>query len=215
MRPRGHDGSPFTFVRKIAMEIHNTIKVAEGLSRFWRSARGWAPAGAADLLEEARLDRFLSFAHTLPDFVDQFSEGTAEARLIVGYATLRSMSESTLKLFFSVYYEDYRKDPDIIRIRNGDVADPDDSKFDQLIHLFSLKGAPEFIPLLRRIQSRGNAIHAFKDRLTGTQSELIDDINQFGDFLIEVNARFPYPDDMYNPELALASSEHAIRILSR
>jgi hypothetical protein len=53
-----------------------------------------------------------------------------------------------------VSYEDYRKDPEIIRIRNGDVTDPDDSKFDQLIHLFSLKGAPSFVPLLRRIQSR-------------------------------------------------------------
>ena len=87
------------------MEIHNTIKVAEGLSRFWSSARGWAPEGAADLLEEARLDRFLSFAHTLPDFVEPFSRESSEARLIVGYATLRSMSESLLKLFFSVYYE--------------------------------------------------------------------------------------------------------------
>jgi hypothetical protein len=196
------------------MEIHNTIKVADGLSRFWPSARGWAPEGAADLLEEARLDRFLSFAHTLPDFVEPFSEASAEARLIVGYATLRSMSESLLKLFFSVYYEDYRKDPEIIRIRNGDVTDPDDSKFDQLIHLFSLKGAPRFVPLLRRIQSRGNGIHAFKDRDTGTQAELIEDIRAFGDLLVEVNGRFPYPDDFYNPEFALASSERARRMLA-
>ena len=185
------------------MEIINTIiRVADGLSRFWPSARGWAPEGAADLLEEARLDRFLSFAHTLPDFVEPFSSDSAEARLIVGYATLRSMSESLLKLFFSVFHEDYRRDPEIIRIRNGNVTDPDDSKFDQLIHLFSLKGAPSFVPLLRRIQARGNGIHAFKDRDIGTQSELIEDIRAFGDLLVEVDARFPYPDDCYDPAYA-------------
>jgi hypothetical protein len=113
-----------------------------------------------------------------------------------------------------VSYEDYRKDPEIIRIRNGDVTDPDDSKFDQLIHLFSLKGAPSFVPLLRRIQSRGNGIHAFKDRETGTQSELIEDIMAFGDLLIDVNARFPYPDDHYDPALALADSERARQLFA-
>jgi hypothetical protein len=191
------------------MEIHKTITVIEGICRFWSSPSGWAPETALNLLEEARLDRFLSFAHTLPDFVEPFLPEVAEARLIVGYASLRSMSESLLKLFFSVYYEDYRCDPEIGRIRNGNVTDPNDSKFDQLIHLFSLKGTPSFALLLRRIQSRGNGIHAFKDRDTGAQSELIKDIEEFGDLLIDINARLPYPDDLHDPALALASREYA------
>ena len=150
------------------MEISYTIKVAEDLSLAWSSPRGWASEEAADLLEAARLDRFLSFAHTLTDFIEPFPNDSSEARLIVGYTTLRSMAESLLKLFFTVYFEDYRTDNEILRIRRGDVSDPNDSKFDQLIHLFALKAGGSHELLLRRIQFRGNAIHAFKNHLLHT-----------------------------------------------
>lgn len=189
------------------MKPKDTIKVAEGLAKFWAAPHGWAPDGAATLLSEAKLDRFASFAHTLEDFLHPFPKQSYDARIIIGYATLRSMAESLLKLFFSIYFEDYSKDPEIIRIRRGEVSDPDNSKFDQLIHLFSLKGGHDCIPLLRRIQARGNGIHSFKDREIGVQHELIEDIEAFGNLILETNARLPYPDDMYNPAFHIQSQK--------
>ena len=81
---------------------------------FWSESHGWAPSDAADLLAEARLDRQLSFTHTLYDYLAPFPQDAAEARQILGYTTLRSLCEGALKLFFSVWFEDYRKDQDAV-----------------------------------------------------------------------------------------------------
>jgi len=58
--------------------IDKTIRVTQALERFWSASHGWAPKDAADLLAEARLDRQLSFSHTLRDYLAPFRP---EARL--------------------------------------------------------------------------------------------------------------------------------------
>lgn len=182
--------------------INKIIQVTKAQEQFWSQSHGWAPSVAADLLAEARLDRQLSFAYTLHDYLAPFSPDAAEALQILGYTTLRSLCEGELKLFFSVWFEDYSKDQDAIYHRKGALVSPEDILFDRLIVLYAKKGNSKFEPFLRRIQKRGNAIHHFSDRDIGTQAELVADIVEFKEFLLAVNGQLPYPDDIYDPALA-------------
>lgn len=179
--------------------IDKIIRVTKAQEQFWSRSHGWAPSAAADLLADARLDRQLSFTHTLHDYLAPFPPEAAEARQILGYTTLRSLCEGELKLFLSVWFEDYCKDQHAVYGRKQALVSPEDIAFDRLILLYGENGDAKFEPFLRRIQQRGNAIHHFRDRDIGTQAELIADIVEFKEFLLAVNAQLPYPDDFYNP----------------
>jgi hypothetical protein len=179
--------------------IEEIITATEGIERFWRRSHGWAPAEAATLLASARLDRQTSFARTLEDYIEPFSPEQSEARQILGYATLRSLCEGVLKIFFAVWLKDYLRDPDAFRDVNGKPIPPEKVRFDKLIAFYTRKIDGSYEPFLRRIQSRGNAIHHFTDRNIGVQAELIDDIIHFRNFLLAVNCGLPYPDGVYDP----------------
>lgn len=179
--------------------INTIIRITKAQAQFWGRAHGWAPIAAADLLAEARLDRQIAFTHTLHDYLTPFSLESAEARQILGYTTLRSLCEGSLKLFFSVWFEDYRRDQDVVLDRQQTLVLPEDIAFDRLIALYAKKGDSRFEPFLRRIQQRGNAIHHFSDRDIGTQEELVVDIIEYNRFLLAVNGQLPYPDGVYDP----------------
>jgi len=179
--------------------IQKIIRVTKALNEFWLNCRGWAPESAFELIQEARLDRQLSFANTLPDYEVIFNKDVEEAKIIMGYATLRGMSESAIKLFLSAFIEDYLKNPLVDRKKNK-VIKPKEIGFDSLIGLYVKHGDPLFEDYLRRIQFRGNAIHHFNDREIGNQSELIEDIKMFKNFLLAVNSQLPYPDGYFNPK---------------
>jgi hypothetical protein len=182
--------------------ILEIIRVTEGMECFWRSCDAWAPAKAAALLASARLDRQTSFTQTLCDYVEPFEAKQSEAKQILGYATLRSLCEGVLKLFLAVWLESYLADEDAVRDRNGSIVPPEKVCLDQLIAFYTNRIDTDHEEFLRRVQQRGNAIHHFTDRDIGTQDELIHDIIQFLDFLLAVNARLPYPDDVYDPSYA-------------
>jgi hypothetical protein len=174
-------------------EVAKIIAITQEMAAFWRKSYGWAPRNAADLLAAARLDRQVSFAHTLYDYLETFPPCQVEAKQILGYATLRSMCEGVLKLFFAVYFNDYSNDPDAVRDRKKNIVEPGDVNFDRLIALYSKKADSTHDAFLRRIQARGNGIHHFTDRDMGTQSELISDICQFLEFIDDVDSGLPYP----------------------
>ena len=159
--------------------LNKIIATTEGMECFWRRSSGWAPAEAAKLLASARLDRQTSFTHTLHDYVEPFSPEQSDARQILGYATLRSLCEGVLKIFFAVWLKDYLRDPDAPD-RNGNVIPPEKVKFDRLIAFYTKKIDADYEPFLRRVQARGNAIHHFSDHDIGTQDELIEDIIHLG-----------------------------------
>ena len=182
--------------------IAKIIRVTEAQERFWSRPHGWAPSAAADLLAEARLDRQLSFTHTLHEYLQPFSPDVAEARQILGYTTLRSLCEGALKLFFSVWFEDYCQDKDAVYGPKQTLVSPEEIAYDRLIALYTKKGESKFETFLRRVQERGNAIHHFRDRDIGTQSDLIADIVEFKEFLLAVNSQLPYPDEIYDPARA-------------
>ncbi len=183
----------------ILNEISKIIRVSEALRNFWSDCCGWAPERAASLLAEARLDRQVSFAKTLSEYFEQIPDETLDAKMILGYATLRGMCESTIKLFISVYVEDYLSDSDVILNRNGIAVLPRDINFDRLITFYLRKGDASFEEYLRRVQQRGNAIHHWSDRDIGTLDELRQDIREYRSFIIAVNNQLPYPDETFDP----------------
>ncbi len=180
--------------------IDKIIRITDAQSTFWRASHGWAPIEAANLLSKSRLDRQTSLARTLHDYAAQPNAAILDARLILGYVTLRSLCEGLIKLTFSVHYLDYQKDVNAIR-RKGAIADPDEMTLDPLIGLYDKVFSDQWVPYLRCVQAKGNAIHGFKDRSLGTFAELQSCITQYRDFLIQSDGKLPYPDEICRPSL--------------
>lgn len=179
-------------------DVQKIIGVTGALQKFWSNCGGWAPESAANLLEEARLDRQVSFANTLGEYFESIPEISLDAKKILGYAILRGMCESSIKLFISVYVEDYLADSAVVKRGNVAVL-PKEIKFDRLISFYLSKGDASFENYLRRVQHRGNAIHHFKDRDIGSLAELREDIVTYKSFIIAVNDQLPYPHGSFNP----------------
>jgi len=175
--------------------IEKIIRVSDAQAAFWKNSHGWAPLAAANLLSKSRLDRQCALARTLRDYLRKPSPDEEDARLILGYVTLRALCEGVIKLTFSIWYCDYQKDVNALKERNGKVQDPDGATFNPLIDLYQKKFTAKWTPFFRRIQTRGNAIHAFKDRPLGSFSELQEAIEEFKEFLIDADSQLPYPDD--------------------
>jgi hypothetical protein len=180
-----------------AKAINEIIAILKSQHDFWPNSQGWAPSNAIIRLERARLDRSLSFAHTLQNYFAPFPKGSGDAQQILGYATLRSLCEGAIQLFITVYYNDYLSDNDVIKSKRKSVettVEPEDAFLDPLITFYLKKGDNKFGPYLTRVKMRGNAVHHFKDRDIGTQAELKADILAFRDFLWSINLQLPYPD---------------------
>jgi hypothetical protein len=185
--------------------IDEIIAVLWAQHRDWPRAGGWAPSNASALLEAARLDRQLSFAHTLRDFLAPFPKESADARQILGYATLRSLCEGAIQLFITVYYNDYIADKKPITKRNSktrevEIVVPERAQFSALIEFYVRNGDPALRPFLERVKDRGDGIHHFREREIGTQDELKADIVLLRDFIISIDGRLPDPPPLPDPD---------------
>jgi hypothetical protein len=180
--------------------IDEIVATLAAQHRSWPRAGGWAPSNAAALLEVARLDRQLSFAHTLRDNFVPFPKESADARQILGYATLRSLCEGAIQLFITVYYNDYIKDEKPIPRRKGEIVDPENAQFSDLIKFYLIHGDPAFEPFLARVKARGNTIHHFRDRVIGTEDELKADVIRLRDFLASTDTQLPDPPPHPDPD---------------
>jgi hypothetical protein len=119
--------------------------------------------------------------------------------------------EGVLKLFLSVYLDDYRSDSDVRRTRAFNMkkqilSDPDGLALDGILGYLDLARllADEQLRLARKVQMRRNAIHAFRDRELGTTEDLHEALRMFRAMLCSLNARLPYPDCLdVSEEMAL------------
>jgi hypothetical protein len=181
--------------------IDEIVAILAAQHKFWPRAGGWAPSNASALLEVARLDRQLSFAHTLRDNFVPFPKESADARQILGYVTLRSLCEGAIQLFITVYYNDYIADKEPITRRNRKkIVDPEDAQLSDLIEFYVRHGDPAFESFLARVKTRGNAIHHFREREIGTQDELKAEIVLLRDFLASVDSQLPDPPPVPDPD---------------
>jgi hypothetical protein len=196
--------------------IQRIITLTDGLTKFWKSAHGWAPIEAAELLSKSRLDWQASLAKQLHLFENIANEHET-GLLILAWTTLGSLTEGIMKLFLSVFYKDYhaeslKVDSSAIKNRKGNLIDPDSLMLEKLKVFFSEKVWPEWareewikngemdwINWINKIQQRRNAIHAFKDRDIGSFEEFHKELKNYLLFMRKLSYALPYPDDIYQP----------------
>jgi hypothetical protein len=188
--------------------IDRIVALNRNLARFWRTADGWAPIEAAGLLSKSRLDWQVSLSRCLRLWIKTPHDRLEDGELILAWAKLGSLTEGTMKLFLSVFFQDYQKDIDGLKAagayHNQKQApiSPDGLSLDVMRAYFKkgeLLGA-EIDPYVELVQQRRNAIHAYKDRPIGDDQEFQAAVLSYLRMLREVNARLPYPDGIYAPQ---------------
>ncbi|WP_050385869.1 hypothetical protein [Bradyrhizobium pachyrhizi] len=183
------------------------IKLNDGLQEFWSKSHGWAPIEAAGLLSKSRLDWQVSLSKTLHMWIEKPSHALTPGELILAWANLGSLLEGTLKLFLSVWYNDYAADIENLKKagafnkKKNKIVEPDVLMLEPLRKYFAQKGllSKNSLALIKLVQQRRNAIHAFQNKDIGTTKEFNDALRCYLDTLREVNGRLPYPDDIYSP----------------
>jgi hypothetical protein len=193
--------------RSIEDAISRIQALNDGLRKFWSQASGWAPEDAATLMSKSRLDWQVSLSGSLRHWICDSAQDLEDGDLILGWANLGSLIEGTLKLFLAVYYQDYKNDLETLKTtqawhkKNQVLLDPDSLALDTLIDYVGKKSlfTPDEIALCKLVQSRRNAIHAFKDRPIGTGPELYAAIKKYLTMLRATAYALPYPDECYMP----------------
>src|SRR5579859_1182306 len=94
--------------KSIKEVVQRIVNLNKGLADFWGNANGWAPTDSANLLSRSRLDWQVSLSESLGHWTGR--KKISDGDLILAWANLGSLVEGTMKLFLSVYYEDYKKD---------------------------------------------------------------------------------------------------------
>jgi hypothetical protein len=165
---------------------------------FWKSTHGWAPVEAAGLLSRSMLEWQASLSTSLLRWVSASTDGD----LILAWANLGALVEGQLKLFLSVYYNDYSAEVDVIRDRRGRLIDIDGSTLEPLRQFFARRiwtVGSDWNVYIKRIQKRRNAIHAFRARDIGSFEDWRNELPVHLSFVRDINSRVPYPDTIYEP----------------
>ena len=174
-------------------------QVTVAVMGFWKSAQGWATVEAAGLLSNSMLEWQASLAGSLAGWL---SSAETDGNLILAWANLGALVEGQLKLFLSVYYKDYTLDVDAIKRHTGAMIGPDEANLEQLRQFFVKRiwsqGA-DWNPYIKLVQQRRNAIHAFRSRDIGDFDEWRLQTKSHLKFILDLNSRLPYPDDVYSP----------------
>ncbi|QIK40096.1 hypothetical protein [Pontivivens nitratireducens] len=180
--------------------VERIILINSKLSGFWSSAHGWAPEDAASLLFKSRLDWQVSLSETLHLWIDR--DPMTDGELILAWANLGALLEGTLKLFFSIYYSDFQTDIEALKKANAydhkkkTHKEPDGLTLEVLRRYVIQKNlfVEAHREMFQLVQSRRNAIHAYKDRDLGTVNEFRDSVCGYMKFLTYVDLSVPYPD---------------------
>jgi hypothetical protein len=192
-----------------ALEVIQRIETLNrGLALFWKAAHGWAPLEAAGLLSKSRLDWQVSLSSSLRLWLREPLQALNDGDLILAWANLGSLVEGTLKLLLSVYYDDFQKDIDALKAagaynqKKHALMPPDGLTLEPLRKYVLARDlvGPAGTALIKLVQERRNAIHAFKDRPIGDATEFWQAVRDYLALLHSVNGRLPYPGDLWRPK---------------
>jgi len=175
---------------KVAVLIRNMMT-------FWKNSAGWAPVDAASLLNKSMLEWQSSLADLLPGWNRPLTDG----ELILAWANVGAIVEGQLKLFLSVYYEDYAADVEALK-KNGKLVDPDAITLEPLRVYFKKKiwhSSENWDEWILMVLQRRNAIHAFKCKDIGSSADFHAEFHRLLEFAHSINSRLPYPNDVYIP----------------
>ena len=171
---------------------HDILATTERIVSFWSSAHGWAPDSAADLLAKSRLDWHMSLTESLKIWLDK-SELT-DGEFILAWANIGTLIEGSMKILLSVHYADYATDIENFKKDNGKLVDPDNLALEKLRQFFKKKDImPEWQEFIEDVQTKRNAIHAYKNRNIGTFEDFKSSVEQYANFLEEIDVHLPYP----------------------
>ncbi|MFL8936245.1 hypothetical protein ACKA06_05530 [Rossellomorea oryzaecorticis] len=188
--------------------VDKIIELNKHVRDFWSNALGWAPVEASNLLSKSRLDWQVSLSYSMKRWNECSCYEAEDGDLILAWANLGTLVEGTIKLFLSVYLNDYLDDSTNYKNKKG-VIHPDEITFEKLRQYFKNKiwkdkvSASEFDDWVLFMQQRRNAIHAFKSREIGTFDDFKSHTKKYLAFLMYHLDRLPYPDDQYGPDLYL------------
>ncbi len=176
--------------------IQHIIRLNTQLAAFWGASHGWAPREAAELMSKSRLDRQVSLSKCLNIWISENMIEKEDGALILAWANLGSLVEGTLKLFLSVYYNDYKNDINAIKYK-GELQDPDGLMLEKIRQFFNKNDlySPTFQAFVEKVQRYRNAIHAFKDKDIGTVNHFYDCLRTYLEMIHDLNGRLPYPDE--------------------
>ncbi len=176
-----------------------TAHLINGMMTFWKTAQGWAPIEAAALLSKSMLEWQSSLAGSLSKWTGEMNDG----ELILAWVNVGALVEGQLKLFLSVHYKDYLGNIEAaFKDKNGAVVDPDGVTLDKLRVFFKKNiwsSTDTWDAWILLVQQRRNAVHAFKAKDIGTPDELHATLRTLRTFVLEMNRRLPYPDEVYEP----------------
>lgn len=199
--------APMTEEPSVEEVVRRIETLNRNLAHFWANAHGWAPIEAAGLLSKSRLDWQVSLSSTLRLWLREPTAPLSDGELILAWTNLGSLIEGTLKLFLSIYYDDFQKDIDNLKSAGAYDNKKQSPKSPDGLTLEPLKKyamahtllGPDGDTLVQLVQDRRNAIHAFKDRPIGDDTELWSAVRGYLSMLRQLNDRMPYPDDIYVP----------------
>lgn len=185
-------------------DVDDIIIVQAGLADFWSNAHGWAPADGAALLASARLDWTPSLARSLHRWAEPAV--LPDGDLILAWANLGSILESSLRLFLGVYitaYQNSREDLEAINaieqrgVNQGQPYPPSSIQFEKIRQLLSRRAIfpADDLTFVGLVQARRNAIHAFNNREIGNAGEFRSAVATYRVFIAELATRLPYPDE--------------------
>ena len=107
------------------------IRKSKEMLSFWKNnAQGWAPGETTEKFERARLDLLIDLTDCLTMWYD-IGEKMTQGQIILAYANLGALVEGWLKLFYCVYYRDYKESPKITS--KGNPIEPENLSFEFLI----------------------------------------------------------------------------------
>ncbi|TCR76843.1 hypothetical protein [Rhizobium sp. BK376] len=183
--------------------IDDIVRIQIGLSKFWKNAHGWAPDGAAAMLASARLELMPSLAAALYKWTPETT--MTDGELILAWANLGSLMESSLRLFLAVYLEDFLADHETVKSldamhkkgeKTGTIHDPTEISLEKMRQYFTKKDllSPKDLAAVAFIQGQRNAIHSFSKKDIGSAEIFSHHIFQFRRLIAVIGLRLPYPD---------------------
>lgn len=195
----GDDG--FAPIEGLPIEgVVGQIEILNQKLEWYSSVIGdWAPVEAARLLGKSRLDWQTSLSGSLRRWISGPDEALTPGDLILAWANLGSLVEGTIKLFLSVYYENYKTDIDALKETGayGHKKDrpkpPDGLTLEPLRRFCAEKGIikDDDLGLVELVQQRRNAIHAFKDRPIGDDTEFQQALRGYLQMMRNLIGRLP------------------------